>query len=124
MGRPSDFTQDIADEICQRLAHGESLRAICRDDAMPGLSTVIRWRAQNEAFRTQYACAREDQADALADEIVEIADGEEHPDSRRVRVDARKWVASKLRPKTYGDKQQHEHSGTVSLTISPTDAAL
>jgi hypothetical protein len=111
-GRPSSYTDEIADEICERLAEGESLRAICKSDGMPRMSSVFRWLADeaNERFREQYARAREEQAEALADEIVTIADGETpNADSARdrLRVDARKWVAAKLKPKKYGDKTLH-----------------
>ena len=123
-GRPSDFTPEIANEICERLAKGESLRAICADDEsgwLPTARTVHRWLTVEEewasAFRQQYAHAREAQADHYADEIVAIADctdapamggGAEavvrDPQRDRLRIDARKWVASKLAPKRYGDK--------------------
>lgn len=146
MGRPSSFTQEIADAICRRLAGGESLRKICADDGLPDARTVYRWIEENEPFRQQYARAREIQADVLAEEVVDIAD--EHPatvikprgggdegggetiviDSaavahQRLRVDARKWFASKLAPKKYGDKL--EHSGSVegfSLIVNPRQA--
>lgn len=136
MARPSDFTQATADIICQRLASGESLRAICRDEEMPGSTTIFRWLASDEeaykGFREQYARAREAQADALADEILEIsddgtndwmerknADGSigdiilngEHVQRSRLRVDARKWYAGKVAPKKYGDKLTAELSG-------------
>ena len=129
MGRPTDFTQALADGICERIADGESLRAVCSDGSMPHRSTVFRWLAAHDAFRDQYALAREEQAETLADEIVSIADeacttvrADKHPGVKaddeegnaevvfdatavarnRLRVDARKWVASKLKPKKYG----------------------
>ena len=120
-GRPSVYTPELADEICSRLANGESLRAICasdRDDFIPHIGTVLRWVAENETFREQYARAREVQAETLADQIVEIADGDKiaEPDAvgvarDRLRVDARKWVASKLLPKKYGEKVENTHLG-------------
>ena len=112
-GRPSVFTPELADEICSRLANGESLRAICntdRDDFIPSIGTVIRWVNENPKFQKQYATAREIQAETLADDIVSIADGPTDGDDSiktardRLRVDSRKWVASKLLPKRYGDK--------------------
>jgi hypothetical protein len=133
MGRPSAFTQEIADEICERLSKGESLRSICatsRDDFMPGRSTVNRWLAENEAFRDQYARAREAQADHFVDEIIEIADQpnvvrgadgevvESDPQRDRLRIDARKWVASKLAPKKYGDKLDVNHGGEVGVSVT------
>jgi hypothetical protein len=125
-GRPSDYTPAIADEICTRLANGESLRAICnsdRDDFMPAAGTVLRWVSQNEEFREQYVRAREIQAETHADDIVAIADGTSLGGEEKVsltardrlRVDARKWVASKLLPKKYGDKIDVEHSGSVTV---------
>lgn len=120
MGRPSSFTPEIGDYICEGLANGRSLREMCREDAeMPSQSMVFRWLAQDEVFREQYARAREAQADAMADEILAIADetdrdtidtenGERANNEwiarSRLRVDARKWLASKMAPKKYGDK--------------------
>jgi len=120
-GRPSIFTQELADEICTRLANGESLRAICnseRDDFIPSIGTVLRWVTEQPQFREQYVKAREIQAETHADDIVSIADGSGADDSiktarDRLRVDARKWVASKLLSKKYGDKVEVEHSGSV-----------
>jgi hypothetical protein len=127
MPRASEFTQEIADIICERIADGESLRSICAKDEMPHTATVCRWLAQHEAFREQYARARELQADALFDEILEIADnGEDDWMERKnadgtmtgwvengealrrsaLRVDARKWMAGKLQPKKYSEKHQ------------------
>jgi frataxin-like iron-binding protein CyaY len=141
VGRPSGYTQEIGDSICDRLAEGESLRSICRDDAMPAMSTVFRWLATDESFAEQYARAREEQADALADEIVAIADesdvatkvdGEQVTLAldataiarNRLRVDARKWVAAKLKPRKYGDKIQHadadgEKLPPATIVINP-----
>jgi hypothetical protein len=110
-GRPSSFTQEMAEHICERLAEGESLRSICRDDYFPRQSTVFRWLATNEGFREQYVRARETQADAIADEILDIADEAEDAAKARVQIDARKWLAGKLRPKVYGDKVSQEISG-------------
>lgn len=125
-GRPSKFSQALADEICDRLSKGESLRAICSGDEqtadgfMPHRATVMRWLESNEAFREQYARAREAQADHYVDEMLEIADspnatvnpktGEPEvrdPQRDRLRVDTRKWIASRLAPKKYGDKITH-----------------
>ncbi len=111
-GRPSEFSQKVADEICERLADGESLKGICQSDGMPHRATVFRWLAAHDEFRDMYARAREDQADTLADEIVAISDKDCDiaEDSAvmtardRLRVDARKWVAAKLKPKKYGDR--------------------
>mgnify|MGYP000867958778 CR=1 FL=1 len=111
MGLPVEYSPEVADAICERLAVGESLRHICAQDGMPRMASVFRWLAANEAFREQYARAREEQAESYADEITQIADEEIDPQRARVRIDARKWVASKLKPKKYGDKVTTELTG-------------
>lgn len=120
IGRPSTYTQEIADTICERIADGESLRSILRDDNQPASSTVFKWLTENKSFSEQYTRAREAQADVLFDEILNIADdgkNDTYTDGdgnvrtnqdviarSRLRVDARKWMAGKLRPKKYGEK--------------------
>ncbi len=123
-GRPSLYTEALAAKICRRLAEGESLRSICRDEKMPAISTVMGWLfdGQHGDFSAQYARAREAQAELRADEITDIADGAEHGASEavqaaRLRVDARKWIAAKLLPKRYGDKLQHTGEGGGPVTF-------
>lgn len=129
VGRPTDYRDGLAELICDRIADGESLKSICAEDSMPGRSTVFRWLATHETFRDMYAHAREEQAETLADEIVGISDERETRivmagegeavvvfdatavARNRLRVDARKWVAAKLKPRKYGDRIQQEHTG-------------
>ena len=119
MPRALEFSQQIADEICERLAEGESMRSILRDAHMPASSSVYKWLRFVPDFAEQYARAREDQADTIADQTVWIADTEEDPQRARVRIDARKWYAGKLRPKVYGDRIDHEHKGTINVLVAP-----
>lgn len=131
-----DFSEELADRICEGIADGRSLRSICNDEGMPNKATVFRWLAVSEAFRDRYAHAREAQADALFDEILDIADeasndwmerrGEdgagwvlngEHVQRSRIRIDARKWMAGKLRPKKYGDKLELSGDPENPLTL-------
>lgn len=136
-GRPSGYSEAIADAICDGLAGARSLRSICLDDGMPNQSTVFRWLADERYadFRERYARAREAQADALFDEMLDIADDgtndwverkredgstdtvldHEHVQRSKLRIEARKWMAGKLRPKVYGDKLDLTSSdGTMS----------
>lgn len=128
MANPPAYTDEIADKICDGLCDGRSLRSICRDDDMPSQSMVFRWLADERyaSFRERYARAREAQADAIFDEMLDIADdgsndwmqrqredgstddvvNHEHISRSKLRVDARKWMAGKLRPKVYGDRQE------------------
>ncbi|MDP3845942.1 MAG: hypothetical protein Q8R10_05895 [Pseudomonas sp.] len=127
-GRPTTYTPAVASAICEKLADGMSLRKLCAQPAMPSMTTVLRWLVDETKpeFRLHYAHAREAQADLLAGEILEIADdssGDTFTDKdgntrldrefvarARLRVDSRKWLASKLAPKKYGDRI--EHAGT------------
>ena len=127
MGRPSDYSPELAVLICTRMGEGESLRSICRDDAMPSLSTVFRWLAADKEFQDQYARAMDARATLLAEEILEIADDGRNDTYRdedgheavnhdviarsRLRVDSRKWLAARMAPKKYGDKVSQEISG-------------
>lgn len=102
---------------------------ILKKKGMPCYETVCRWlrKGENEEFSEMYARAREDQADNMADQIVEISDNEEEdPQRSRLKIDARKWVASKLKPKRYGDKIQHsgDADNPVQVVITGDDANL
>lgn len=114
-GRPSDYSENLADEICERIADGESLRAICRDAAMPNKSTVFRWLATNKGFQDQYATSKEEQAESHADDLKDIADNCTDPQKARLQIDVRKWIASKLKPKKYGDKMEVAHGITEEM---------
>lgn len=124
MGRPSEYTVDVGLAICVALSDGLSLRSICAAEGMPDRATVYRWLAANESFRDQYARAREDQADTLADEIVAIADEEQDPARARVRVDARKWVASKLKPKKYSERVDLTHASPTGGPVETKNETI
>lgn len=136
MGRPSSFDDEIAATICERLAAGESLRAICSAEEMPDRGTVIRWVLSNEYFAAKYAQAREIQAELLVDEMQEIADdgtndwvertgrgGEslgwmvngEAVARSKVRLEQRRWYAEKLLPKKYGVRQELKLTADAAL---------
>ena len=106
MGRPTTYTQELINEVCARIAEGQSLRQIVEDDNMPGLRTIMTWLGDptKEYFKQQYAKAKETQADSYEDRMLVIAQTE--PDVQRARliIDTMKWTASKLKPKKYGDK--------------------
>ena len=100
------YAPALADTICKRISEGESLRAICRDPGMPSEGTVRGWaREDRDGFGARYRLARELQLDHWADVIIDIADeGDRDPRDRQVRIEARKWVMSKLGPRRYGDR--------------------
>ena len=130
-GRPTTYNAKVASQICEQLAEGMTLRAICRQPGMPAESTVRQWASHDrEGFYAHYARARDIGLDAMADELMDICDnasndwmereGEnsqgwilngEHVNRSRLRVDTRKWYLSKLAPKRYGDRKHLEHTG-------------
>lgn len=115
-GRYSTYTQETGLEILELLMKGKSLVSICKVMNI-AYSTVMLWLIENKEFSASYTRAREAQADYFAEEIVDISDNEAlMPDSRKVKIEARKWYASKVSPKKYGDKQQIDHSGTLTLS--------
>jgi AcrR family transcriptional regulator len=132
MGRPSKYTPALGDKICSQIIDGVGLREICAEVGI-SIPTIFYWIQHNERFSKHYARARQIQAEILADELKTIAD--EKPvcliptksggsfeatdksgiERNRLRVDTRKWIASKLLPKKYGDKLEVEHSGEIGI---------
>lgn len=126
LGRPTKYSEEFAALVCERVAtHTCGLKRMCAMyDDLPAQSTINLWRFQHPTFSEQYAQAKMIQADLLAEECLEIADedcgdikydkdGNETCNSEfvarsRVRIDTRKWLAAKLLPKQYGDKNKEE----------------
>jgi hypothetical protein len=127
LGRPTIFSQQLADEICERLVKPESMRSICLDDHMPDRSTIARWMANDAHFAAMVAYARELQAEALIDEAMDIADNPAgdfvvKPDGTpipvweavqraKLRCDMRRWYAAKLAPKRFGETVTQKLAG-------------
>ena len=136
-GRPSKYTEELANEILTRIANGESMVKILKGPGMPTQTCVYEWLQKMPSFAEKYTRAREDQADTLADEIQAIAD--ETPELnpvydkngelikiemhnayiqwQRNRIDARKWIASKLKPKKYSDRLMHAGDADSPLQV-------
>ena len=127
-GRPSKYSKEIADKICELIATTQkSMATICKEVGIP-YGTHLEWVRSNEEYSKQYARAKEDQADLLAEQILEISDDKAgdllsgefgevgntaNIQRARLQVDSRKWIAAKLKPKKYGDKI--EHSGSIHI---------
>lgn len=123
-GRPTSYTQEVADAICAELALGYSIRTVCKPDEMPAVKTIFNWFRTQPEFLQQYTRAKQEAADAMAEDILDIADdatndymlrmgkdGEEsyqlngeHLQRSKLRVDTRKFLMAKMKPKKYGDK--------------------
>lgn len=137
-GRPPVYGEETRATICERIANGESLTAICKDDGFPAKNEVLKWLFNEPEFATQYAHAREAQAEHYLDEIIQIADDsvldtEINPESgnevtnhdviqrAKLRVDTRKWAMSKLAPKKYGDRTALDVSGDLNISNMSDD---
>ena len=121
LGRPCSFTQELADEICETVANnGIGISRLCKlNPHWPTKETIFQWRRKFRSFSDQYTRAKIDQISAMVEDILDISDdgshdtkinnnGEESLNGEwvarsRLRVDSRKWFASKLAPKIYGD---------------------
>lgn len=123
VGRPSGFSSEVSLKICERLITGESLNSICKDPGMPCMASVMRWLHNNREFRENYDRAKMIGLEVHADGMLDIADDgrndwmkKNDPDNpgyvyngecvqrSRLRIDARKWILSKLLPRKYGDR--------------------
>ena len=104
-GRPSTYTEEMGNLICDKLTEGVSLRKLCMSDEFPNASTVYVWLDRFPEFAEKYTRAREAATEDMLEDLLEIADDPKmDAQEKRVRIDTRKWVMGRLKPKKYGDK--------------------
>lgn len=124
-GRPTDYSPELADLICARLADGKSLRRLCLPEDMPDRESVRQWLIKYPEFSAKYAQAREDQAEFHHDEMDEIEgdvrSGLLSPQAGNVILGNKRWRMEKLKPKAYGQKLELDHTGSIA---QQTDAQL
>jgi len=116
-GRPTTYTPETGDRICELMAEGVSAVRACKEVGVP-MRTFYAWQRDNEAFSAQVTRARDDQADTFADQMCDIAEYDEDVQRAKLKIDARKWVASRMKPKSWGDRQQLEHTGADGVPLS------
>lgn len=128
VGRPSSYSDDIADDICERMLNGQSLVKICEDECMPSRASVYRWMDARPDFATRCARAREGMADFLVDEIQELADKttELNVNSQKVKIATKQWRAMKIAPRIYGESSRTEltgeNGGPIRIAATTIDA--
>lgn len=140
-GRPSRYTNVAADEICERLAEGEYLRVICRDEHMPKWRTVYGWMEAREDFSARIARARIMGRDAILEDTLLIADTTEEGveteisengtkekrgdmlGHRKLKIETRFKILAKWDPKKYGEKVTHggDPDAPLSLILNGSD---
>ncbi len=133
-GAPTLYTQELGEEICERITNGETLTKICSDERMPDYRTVMDWidgetaTAKDAGFTTLYARARQLQINRMSLEMLDISDdsaqdqfekeaedggiqrlvNHEHVKRSELRVKTRQWLLSRLNPAQYGDRIAHQ----------------
>jgi len=123
VGRPSSYTPELASKICEAIASGKSMRTVAALEGMPSIASMFNWLRDHKDFLEQYTRATEERSEAMAEEILDIADdgsndfmtiekgnkeytveNKEVTNRSRLRVDTRKWLMAKMKPKKYGEK--------------------
>lgn len=138
LGRPSTYTDELAEHICERMALGESLQSITDAEHMPNRGTIYKWTRRNEAFGHMFARARDYQSEALLDDCVHIADNIELTEDEqkqgldinakiqaaKLQIDTRLRVIAKIAPHKYGDRIQHTgmNGGPIQIAAVTIDA--
>jgi hypothetical protein len=131
VGRPSSYTDEVADIICDRMINGENFSHICADPMMPSRAALYRWRASRPDFDARCARAREALADFLLDKIEAMADEttEANVNSQRLKISTAQWRAEKMAPRTLGPRVNTEITGSVvsvqhtTIDVRQLDAA-
>lgn len=132
-GRPSSYTQEISDKFCDLIAQGLSLRSACKSEDMPSPATVFKWMREHPDFLKQYARACDERTEAMSEDILDIADDGENDymtikrgdqeyevvnreaiQRSQLRVETRKWLMAKMKPKKYGDKLEVDNTGEIT----------
>jgi hypothetical protein len=127
VGRPSSYTDEVADIICDRMINGENFTQICNDPMMPSRAALYRWRASRPDFDARCARAREALADFLLDKLEAMADAttELNVNSQRLKISVAQWRAEKMAPRTLGPRVNTEITGaTVHVQHTTVDVRL
>ena len=127
MGRPpKPYDPKIGDLICEMIADGKSIVDCAQVKGVPSRTTIYHWLNTCEDFANNYERAREQRADYLAHQVVDIADTDEDYQRARNRMDARKWAAGKMAPKRYGDRLNLAGTGDKddAIHVETHNAAL
>ena len=131
VGRPTDYTDELADEICLRVANGRSVNSIINDKDMPSKTSIYEWLNIHSQFTDKYELALKQRADFHFDEMLGIVDDVMAESAEvakaRLQIDTRKWILSRMNPRKYGDNIQEDDGNNdnvqpVQVTVNVRDA--
>lgn len=120
MGRPTIYSDEVAEKFCERISQGRSMRSVCADKDMPSRQTIGVWLKEKPDFSYQYEIAVEERGVYIFEDVLRIVDGVDIDKDciakARLQMDARKWFLSKLLPKKFGDKITDGGTDNVDAT--------
>ncbi len=127
----------IFKEVFNRVSNGEAIRTVLKDKNMPNTETFYKWLDKDKSKTKQYTRATDERADSIFEDMIDIADDQEGDvyidkdgneqtnhninQRARLRVDTRKWMLGKLKPKKYGERQEIEHVITEKSPFKSLD---
>ena len=118
--RPSvPYSLAVVRRICRGLEAGMTLSEICRKDKAPSYTSVYHWMHKFPDFNALVAAARQRGADALADEVLDVARGVTPGtvSAARVRMQGLQWAAGKASPRRYGARAEAQVGPPRQVTI-------
>lgn len=121
MNEPALIDEKLIMRVISRLPHEPTLKVILKDEGISA-KRFFDYLLEHPRYDASFALAQSARAELLADEIIDIADTESDPQRARNRIDARKWVASKLKPNKFGDRIDVNVSHTVDIGEALRDA--
>ena len=130
--RQSKRTPEVEERIIEGLTDGVPLRVLCRQDDMPSWRTVYDWINADPSLASRIAYARDLGFEALAEDILNIADDtpaiNEHVQRSKMRIDTRLKLLACWSPKRYGNKQTvdvgNKENETLKIESNAENAAL
>lgn len=117
MVRPSKYSEELVNEICEKIAGGESVRSICSREDMPERETIRLWLKDKPEFLGQYARAKEEGAETFEDDIIDAIKNVNANNAQAVKVktDTLFKLMALRNPKKYNSKVDLTSSdGTMS----------
>ena len=116
----SSLKTATTEELCSRLAEGQSLVAVCAADDMPSVRSVQTWMADDPAFAAQVTRAREAGYLIRGERAVEAAKVAKDAATGRLAFDAERWYLGKL-SNAFSDTQKVHHGGEITVKKSAAD---